>query len=99
MLGPHGRAHRATVKPLTKVNDGFWGTHISGAGFPRAEVSGLSSVGGGVDVRTSSTLSVPRMRPDFTYRMFSTKLRVIVHNFTHQLFDQLLADQAVLAAS
>ena len=54
--------------------------------------------GVGSTVRTSRLLSVPRMRPDFTYRIFSTKLRVIVHNFTHQLFDQLLADHAVLAA-
>jgi hypothetical protein len=28
----------------------------------------------------------------------ATKLRIIVHDFAHQLFDQLLADNAVLAA-
>ena len=54
--------------------------------------------GVGSAVRTSRLLSVPRMRPNFTCRMFSTKLRVIVRNFAHQLFDQLLADHAVLAA-
>jgi hypothetical protein len=31
-----------------------------------------------------------------TCRVFSTKLGVVVHNFTHQLFDQLLADHVIL---
>ena len=41
---------------------------------------------------------MPCMRPDCTRRVFSTKLSIIVHNFTLQLFDQLLPDHAILAA-
>ena len=33
--------------------------------------------------------SVPRVKPDCTCRVFSTKLRVIFHDFARQLFDQL----------
>ena len=42
--------------------------------------------------------SVPCMRPDYTRSVFSPKLGIVVQDFTHQLFDQLLADHAVLAA-
>ena len=42
--------------------------------------------------------SVPCVRPDCTCSVFSTKLRIIVHNFTHQPFDQLVTDQAILTA-
>ena len=42
--------------------------------------------------------SVPRMRPNCACR-FSTKLGVLVHDFARQLFDQLLADHAILAGS
>ena len=42
---------------------------------------------------------VPCMRPDCTCRVFSTILRIVVHNFAHQLVDQLLADHAILPAS
>ena len=38
------------------------------------------------------------MRSDCTTSVFSTKLRIIVHNFVHQLFDQLLADRSILLA-
>jgi hypothetical protein len=38
------------------------------------------------------------MRPDRTGGVFSTKLSIIVHNFPHQLFDQLPSDNAVLLA-
>ncbi len=37
------------------------------------------------------------MRPDCTCRVLATKLSVIVHNFAHQLFDQMLSDRAILA--
>jgi hypothetical protein len=43
--------------------------------------------------------SVPCMRPDRTCRVLSTKLVIVVHNFTHQLFDQVLADRTILTAS
>jgi len=32
------------------------------------------------------------------YSVVSTKLSVIIHNFAHQLFDQLLSDRTILAA-
>ena len=38
------------------------------------------------------------MRPDCTCCIFSTKLRIVVHDFTRQLLDQLLADHTILAA-
>ena len=43
--------------------------------------------------------SVPRMRPNCACRVFSTKLRIVVYNFAHQLFDQLQADRTILTAS
>ena len=42
--------------------------------------------------------SVPCVRPDRTCCIFSTILRIVVHDFARQLFDQLLADHAILAA-
>ena len=43
--------------------------------------------------------SVPYVRPDCTCCIFSTILRIVVHDFARQLFDQLLADHAILARS
>ena len=40
--------------------------------------------------------SVPRMRPNCACRVFSTKLRIVVHDFMRQLLDQLLADRTIL---
>jgi hypothetical protein len=66
------------------------------------ERGGLSSMGGGVDgavySRDAVDLSVPSVRAAYTCRVVATKLSVIVHDFTHQLFDQVLADHTVLAA-
>jgi hypothetical protein len=42
---------------------------------------------------------VPCIRADCTCSGVSTKLCVIIHNFAHQLLNQLLADRTVLAAS
>jgi hypothetical protein len=42
---------------------------------------------------------VPCIRADCTCSSVSTKLCVIIHNFARQLFNQLLADRTVLAAS
>lgn len=42
---------------------------------------------------------VPCNGPDCTCSVVATKLCVIIHNFAHQPFDQLLADRTVLAAS
>jgi hypothetical protein len=42
---------------------------------------------------------VPCLRPDCALRgVFMAKLSIIVHNFTHQVFDQLLSHRAVLLA-
>jgi hypothetical protein len=49
--------------------------------------------------RQAHESSVPRMRPDCTCSFFSTKLGIIVHDFAHQLLDQLLADRTILTAS
>ena len=38
------------------------------------------------------------MRRDCTCRAFSPKLTIIFHDFLHQLFDQLLADDPILLA-
>jgi hypothetical protein len=40
--------------------------------------------------------SVLRLRADCRRRLFTAKLGVVVHYSTHQVFDQLLADQAIL---
>ena len=45
------------------------------------------------------SFSVPCVRPNSTCRVFSTILRIVVHDFARQLFDQLLADHAILAGS
>jgi hypothetical protein len=42
-------------------------------------------------------ISVPRVRPDCSCSVFSTKLDIVVHDFAHQLFDQLLADHGISA--
>ena len=39
------------------------------------------------------------MRADYTCRVFSPELGIIIHNFTPQLFDQSLANQPVLLRS
>jgi hypothetical protein len=38
-------------------------------------------------------LLMSRVRAAHAYRVVATKLRVIVHNFAPQLFDQLLSDR------
>ena len=43
--------------------------------------------------------SVLRVRADCGGRLFAAKLVVVVHYSTHQVFDQLLADQAILMAA
>ena len=43
--------------------------------------------------------SVLRVRADCGGRLFAAKLGVVVHYSTHQMFDQLLADQAILMAA
>ena len=42
--------------------------------------------------------SVPRVRADCTCRVFTAKLRVVVHNLAHQLLDHLLTDEPILLA-
>ena len=42
--------------------------------------------------------SVLRVRADCGGRLFTAKLAVVVHNLAHQVFDQLLADDAILLA-
>ena len=42
--------------------------------------------------------SVPRVRADCGGRLFTAKLSVVVHNLAHQLFDHLLANDAILLA-
>ena len=42
--------------------------------------------------------SVLHARADYGGRLFTTKLRVVLHNLTHQMFDHLLADDAILLA-
>ena len=50
------------------------------------------------DARASRRASsVPRVRRVRTGSVVSPKLGVVFHYFAHQLFDQLLADQAILA--
>ena len=42
---------------------------------------------------------MPGVRAAHTHHVLATKLCVVIHNLAHQLFDQLLADCAVLTAS
>ena len=42
--------------------------------------------------------SVLRARADCGGRLFAAKLSVVLHNLVHQLFDHLLADEAILLA-
>ena len=42
---------------------------------------------------------VLRVRADCGGRLFTAKLRVVVHYLPHQLLDHLLADEAILPAS
>ena len=42
---------------------------------------------------------MPRIGARCTHRFLLTKLCIIIHNFTHQLFDHILADAAVLSGS
>src|SRR5215471_8400264 len=42
---------------------------------------------------------VPCIRADRTCSGVATKLCIIIHNFTHQLLNHLLADRTILAAS
>ena len=42
---------------------------------------------------------MPRVRPNCACRVFSTKLRIVVHDFMRQLLEQLLADRTILTAS
>ena len=63
--------------------------------FLTREGGGLSKVGGG----RRRPLSVPSVRAADARRVVATKLRIIIHYFPHQLFDQLLANQPVLLRS
>ena len=47
--------------------------------------------------KASTRLLMPSDRAARPCHFLSPELSIIVHNFTHQLFDQLLADPAVLA--
>ena len=57
---------------------------------------------GGVELVPCSTRSEPpsvlRVRADCGGRLFTAKLGVVVHYLPHQLFDHLLADDAILLA-
>ena len=46
----------------------------------------------------SNWTSVFRARADFGGRLFTAKLSVVLDNLMHQLFDHLLADEAILLA-
>ena len=46
----------------------------------------------------SETPSVLRVRADCGCRFFTAKFSVVVHYLAHQLFDHLLADEAILLA-
>jgi hypothetical protein len=41
---------------------------------------------------------VPRIGAGRTHRFLLTKLRVVIHDFTHQLFDHILAERSIPAA-
>ena len=86
----------------SKVREGARGCYEKhGTGNPTTP--GLSRHGGRVKIARCQSarpsFSVPRVRPDSTCRVFSTILRIVVHDFARQLFDQLLADHAILAGS
>ena len=46
----------------------------------------------------SEPLSVPRVRADRGGRLFTAKLRVVVHYLLHQMLNHLLADEPILLA-
>ena len=46
----------------------------------------------------SEPRSVPRVRADCTCRVFTPKIRVVVHDLAHQLLDHLLTDEPILLA-
>ena len=76
------------------VQYGGWGSE-----FDRASVR----PNGGVEFDRASVRpkpsSVPRVRAGCGGQLFTAKLGVVVHYPTHQVFDQLLADQAILDGS
>jgi hypothetical protein len=43
--------------------------------------------------------SVPSVGANCPYGIFSAKLAIMLHDLAHQLFDHLLADSTILAAS
>jgi hypothetical protein len=106
-----GHVHRAGLKPLNRSKKGFLGvldifervslfsleTTPSGQHIPRVKPAPKPLF---LNVPSAQPFHrlVPRMRPDCTCRVFSTKLGVVVHNFVHQLFDQLLSDRTLLLA-
>jgi hypothetical protein len=60
----------------------------------------LAFVNVGVDTLLSGCHTlVSRSRVRSTHHFLLTKLRVIIHNFTHQLFDHILAIRRITAAS
>ena len=66
----------------------------------KAEEHELTKARNGIALRAdlSGPPLVPGMRRDRTCRVFTPKVRVVVHNLAHQLLDHLLTDEPILLA-
>ena len=92
----HGRRTGAALKALAELKRPFWGLrYFLGGPLHRQMTTRPVQAWGGVEL-TPELPSVHGVRADCGGRLFTAKLRVVVHYLPHQLLDHLLANGAVL---
>ena len=86
--------HVPPSKLNKRLTGGLTNLQIFEPGFPAREAPGLSRLREGENEGLMSSVKAYR-----TCLVVPAKLRIVVHNFARQLFDQLLSDRTVLTAS